>query len=506
MATKAEKRKYYELWQRYRENSLRNTPIDLFESQRAKKQRIARLESHPEEWFKYYFPEFYTADPAPFHIAATKRVLKHPEWFEVRSWSRELAKTARTMMEVLYLTLTGRKHNVLMVSNNKDNAERLLLPYKSILEVNNRIINDYGKQENIGHWEADEFITRTGVAFRAIGAGQSPRGTRNNAMRPDVIIIDDIDTDEEVRNPDRIKEKVKWVMGALYGTRSISNPLLLIANGNIIARYCTITELGKVADKWDIVNIRDKNGKSTWPAKNTEEMINRVLSKIPWSTAQREYFNNPVVEGEVFRELHFGKVPPPSACSKIIAYADPSTTNKTSKQASYKSVVIVGEKNGIYYVYKVWLEQTGIDHFVDWLFEAYRWMRAHKVDTPRIFIENNSLQNPFYEQVILPKIKEKNRQYGIVLPISEDDRKKRHKYDRVEATLEPLNRLGHLIFDRRQQTDPHMQRLHDQMLSVSPSSKIMDGPDALEGGVWILQNKWKSQLTYLVGNRPNRKY
>ena len=112
MATKAEDKKYYDLWKKFRDNTRKATPIDLNESVIDKQNRIAKLEKNPEQWFKYYFPNFYTSEPAPFHIAATKRVLANPEWYEVRSWSRELSKTGRTMMEVLYLAMTGKKKNI----------------------------------------------------------------------------------------------------------------------------------------------------------------------------------------------------------------------------------------------------------------------------------------------------------------------------------------------------------------------------------------------------------
>src|SRR5690554_2958346 len=108
-----------------------------------------------------------------------------------------------------------------------------------------------------------EIITRKEVAFRAIGAGQSPRGNRNDEVRPAVIVLNDIDTEEEVRNPQLIKNKVEWVMEALYATRSVSNPLLFIVCGNIIGKTTTVTELGKKADVFEVINIRDKNGKST---------------------------------------------------------------------------------------------------------------------------------------------------------------------------------------------------------------------------------------------------
>lgn len=505
----ADDKKYYELWQQFRDNTRKATPIDLNESLADKQKRIDKLEKNPEQWFKYYFPNFYTSEPAPWHIAATKRILNNPEWYEVRSWSRELSKSGRTMMEVLYLAMTGKKKNILLVSSTYANAERLLLPYKAILETNNRIINDYGEQESLGSWEAGEFVTKKGVSFRALGAGQSPRGTRKDEVRPDTILIDDIDTDEECRNPDRIKAKVKWLEEALYGTRSISNPLLWIACGNIIAEYCCITEMAKVADIHEIINIRDENGVSTWPQKNTEALIDRVLSKIRWSAQQKEYYNNPVPDGDTFEKLYWGKCPPLKSCDRVIVYADPSTSNKDkkNKQASFKSVGIVGKKGSKRYLYRIWLQQTGNAKFVGWLFEAYKILQQEDVDIKRIWIENNSLQAPHYEQVITPAIKRTNKELDVYLPISEDTRKKGEKFDRIEGTLEPLNSKGNLILNIDEKENPDMKVMEGQMLGVSPNAKFMDGPDMLEGACWLLENKTvPTEGGYAYGGGSNRKF
>lgn len=508
--SKSEDKKYLDLWEQFRDNTRRATPIDLNESAGEKLKRIERLEKNPEQWFKYYFPNFYTSEPAPFHIRATRRVLNNPEWYEVRSWSRELSKSGRTMMEVLYLTLTGKKKNVLLVSNTYDNAERLLLPYFVSLEFNDRIINDYGEQKSLGNWESGEFITKNGVAFRALGAGQSPRGTRNEAIRPDVILIDDIDTDEECRNPQRIKDKMKWIEEALYGTRSISNPLLWIVCGNIIAKFCCVTEMAKRADIHEIINIRDKDGFSTWPQKNTEELIDRALSKITWSAQQKEYYNNPVADGDTFKKLYWDKCPPMNKCDQIIVYADPSTSNKdksAAKQASYKSVGIIGKKGSKRYLYKIWLKQTKNSTFVGWLFEAYKILGDNNVDVKRVWIENNSLQDPHYEQVISPEIKKRNTELGVYLPISEDTRKKGDKFDRIEGTLEPLNSKGNLIFNIEEKNNPDMVVMEEQMLGVSPTAKIMDGPDMLEGGCWILENRAiQMEGGFDYGNVNSRKF
>lgn len=507
MAKQYNEKHYLELWNKYRDNLAKATPLDLNETPLQKSKRVADLEKKPEAWFKFYFPNFYTSEPANFHINATKRVLQNPEWYEIRSWSRELSKSGRTMMEVLFLTLTGKKKNVLLISNTLDNAARLLLPYRAILELNNRTINDYGVQASIGKWEATEFTTRKGVAFRALGAGQSPRGTRNDAFRPDTILIDDIDTDEECRNSNRIKQKVKWIEEALIPTRSISSHLLIIACGNIIAKYCCITEMAKKADVHEIINIRGKNGLSSWPQKNTEAHITRVLSMISANAAQKEYFNNPVSDGDIFKELNWGVCPLIAKCDQVVVYADPSTSNKDKGNASAKAVIIVGYKALQFFVYRVWLNQMSNSKFVDCLYEAHAYLCEHQVDTKKIYIENNSLQDPFYQQVILPLINMRAKTTGFHLPIIPDGRKKPDKFFRIEGTLEPINRLGNLIFNVKLQSDPDMVRMSDQMLGVSENAKQIDGPDGLEGGVWIILNReHKKNTTYSFGARVNMKY
>ena len=213
------------------------------------------------------------------------------------------------MMEVLYLALTGEVKNMLLVSNNYDNAERLLTPFRLQLEKNLRFINDYGKQTTLGAWETGSFTAKCGCSFRALGAGQSPRGTRNEAKRPDFILIDDIDTDEECRNPDRIKVKWDWIEQALIPTVSISGDIRILFNGNIIAVDCCIARAGEKAKVFDIVNIRNKDGKSSWAEKNSEDDIDFILGSISTKSAQQEYFNNPISEGETFKEINYGKVP-----------------------------------------------------------------------------------------------------------------------------------------------------------------------------------------------------
>ena len=484
---KATDKDYLEQWQKYCDNFRNATPTDANETEADKFRRIRRLESNPEEWFAYYFPHYCTAKPAAFHIAAAKRLIGNAEWFEVRAWSRELGKSARSMMEICFLALTGKIKNMLLVSNSHDNAVSLLLPFKACFESNRRFENDYGKQTTSGKWTSDKFLIKAGCMFRALGWGESPRGTRNNEKRPDFILIDDFDTDEECRNEDTMRNKINWLEQALIPTRSISNPTRILVNGNIIHDNCAVKYLGEnIADKFDIVNIRDKDGKSSWPEKNTEEQIDRVLSTISYESAQKEYFNNPMDGGTVFKELVFGKVPALKNCA-VLVYADPATSNKDVSSGSYKAVGIIAKQGFNYYIIKTWLDTMSTAHFVEALFSAYNAAINAGAENVKVWIENNSLQAPFFEQVLQPAVFQYSEQLGVMLPLMTDARAKQDKYTRIEGLLEPINRAGQLIFNEKEHDNPDMKRLAAQFRNFSRKQKRMDGPDMVEGGVYILK-------------------
>jgi hypothetical protein len=496
-----------------------SAPVDVSETPGGKRRRIAMLEADVEAWFKYYFTNYATAEPAPFHIAATRRVLNNPEWYEVRNWSRELAKSTRTMMEIFYLALAGaRIRNVLLVSNSKDNADRLLLPYMVNFKKNNRIINDYGKQHNLGNWAAGEFITKSGVAFRALGAGQSPRGTRNEADRPDVILVDDIDTDEDCRNPDIIDKRWQWVQEALIPTRSISHPLLVIFCGNVIAEDCCVLRAREFADVVDVVNIRDEQGKSTWPQKNSEADIDRVLHAISYASQQKEYFNNPLSVGKTFAEITWGKCPPLHELPFVVVYADPAPSNKDRPGAksaqgnSRKAVFVVGGLGSKYYIYTGYLDVMGSDTFINSLYGCRDYINKQcalevadgRAPATYFYIENNSLQDPFYDQVYRPMILAKGQQYGSVLGVRPDTRKKPEKWFRIEALLQPLNAFGNLVFNIDENDNPHMKRLEAQFKTAKPTSRDLDGPDCIEGAIFIIKEKAAESLPASVkGARRN---
>jgi hypothetical protein len=517
-------KQYIERWKKFVKMVLESTSIVKDEPDEDRYERKSYLEANPEEWFRYYFPRFAYAPPAQFHKEATLRVLGNNEWCEVRIWSRDLAKSTRTMMEVLYLTLVGHtpvhgasvtspagisgtippvagvssassspgeaspdppdntaerpKKYVLLISNSLDNATRLLMPYKVNLQYNKRIIQDYGLQESAVKWQADEFVTNGGVAFRALGAGQSPRGARNDEARPDILLFDDIDTDADCLNPEIITHRWRWIEEAAIGTRSVSQPTTIIFCGNRIAADCCIQRATKIADHVDERNIRDESGRSVWREKNSEVDIDRVLSQKSFAAIQKEYFNNPISEGSVFKQMAYKPARPLSDYQLLVCYTDPSYKNTND----CKATVLVGKWKTEFHVIKCYLDKATTAQMIEWY---YNIMNLVDGNTCYYYMEEL-----FMQDVLMKEVSDAGRRNGRPIPIRGDTRRKPDKFMRVESLLEPLNRNGDLYLNEMERHNPHMERLAEQFIALAPGSRTHDdGPDAVEGAIWIINQK-----------------
>ncbi len=469
-------------WEDFHAQMLRDISVDHNETEAERYIRKKKLEADPEAWFQYYFPKYYKSEPAPFQIRSTKRVLGNNRWWELRGWSRELAKSTRTMMEVMYKMLVMKLiSNTLMVANNEKDAIRLLTPYRLNLEKNARIRQDYGKQRGVNIWTAQEFITVKGNSFRAIGAGQSPRGTRSEAERVNCILIDDIDTDKECRNEMLIREKFEWIQDAVLPTISISGNYTFITCGNLIAKVCTVALCKPLADHAEFVNIRDKNGKSVW-ARNSEEDIERFFKHMTYRAIQKEYFNNPISQGTVFKSMAYKPARPLREYKVLVCYTDPSF--KESKHNDYKATVLVGRWKDEFHILKAFVDQTTTATMIGWHYEIDRFVNDR---VPVYYaMEANFIQ----DSIIKEFYKYGAENGGKIIPINGDTRKKDEKFSRIEALLEPLNNNGKLYLNAAEKDHPGMTTLYEQFLMLEPGSRAHDdGPDAVEGAVFELNRR-----------------
>ena len=173
---------------------------------------------------------------------------------------------------------------------------------------------------------------------------------------------------------------------------------------------------------------------------------------------------------------------------------------------SYKSNVLLGMYDWRLYVINAVLDHVINAEFVNWYYYMYDYVKEKTVIYNSI--ENNKLQDPFYQQVFVPLFRQKARETGRIISIAPDLRAKPDKFARIEGNLEPLNRAGNIIFNIAEKDNPHMKRLEEQFTLFDDGLPApADGPDAVEGGYFVAQEKMcaVSASSWAVGARPPNK-
>ena len=77
----------------------------------------------------------------------------------------------------------------------------------------------------------------------------------------------------------------------------------------------------------------------------TRKYGNGTNSSIGGTQLQKEYYNNPIRIGKIFKKAIYAKCPPLKSCEHVLIYADPATSNKDKSASSRKAVGVIGFKN-----------------------------------------------------------------------------------------------------------------------------------------------------------------
>lgn len=501
--TEKESKEALERWNlRVRETQTATT-IDPAENKAEQLVRIARAQRDYAWFVEYYFPHFAKCRCGGFQVEAANFILKNRNLKAVFKWARAHAKS--THMDVfipMWLKCQrARQINVMVVvGKSQDNANTLLSDIQAELQYNRRYNHDFGEQYNSGSWADGEFVTADGVAFFARGRGQSPRGLRYRDHRPDYIVIDDLDDDELCQNEARVSRLTDWVKEALFGALDGGRGRFIMV-GNLIGKNSV---LARIADTPGVhvsqVDIRNKSGQVTWSEKWTEGEVTALEEFMGYRSFQKEYMNNPITEGAVFKNdwIRWKRLPALRHYEHIVAYCDPSF--KASTKNDYKAIKVWGKTGTELHNIRNFVRQCTTTEMVRWFYDLHESMPAGALCD--YYIEANFLQD-----ILLDEFTTEGNQRGYQLPIRADHRKKPDKFQRIES-ISPLWERGFVWYNEDLQNDRDTLTGLEQLLALEKGSRTHDdAPDADEGAIYILQKRTRIEtFTPKIGLRPSSKF
>ncbi|MBY6285411.1 hypothetical protein K6121_03405, partial [Neisseria subflava] len=147
----------------------------------------------------------------------------------------EAKSTLVTQLFTLWCVVTGRKHYAVIVMDSIDQAYPMLEAIKAELEFNPRLKTDFPAACGQGRvWQAGTAVTANEVKIQVAGSGKKLRGLRHGPYRPDLAVLDDIENDEQVRNPEQRDKLETWLKKAVLALGGAGQKFDVIYIGTIL--------------------------------------------------------------------------------------------------------------------------------------------------------------------------------------------------------------------------------------------------------------------------------
>jgi predicted phage terminase large subunit-like protein len=243
-----------------------------------------------------YLPGVFSCAPAPFHWEWAKAYNSGKSIVTIGA--RDIGKTVWALAEVMRTICFKKAGYILWVCQDQAKAQERLYDLTVQLQVNPAIRGDFGELYN-GKQEREleikerktmaEFITTNGVKVRALGLGAGVRGVNyidraGRSIRPDLIILDDIDTTASVNTETLIEQGYAKVKGEIMGAAGPDCRYVMLGNvikADGVSQRVHNEMKGKPGWEcfWQPAVLKD--GTITWPARifNTDAEADEAKAK-----------------------------------------------------------------------------------------------------------------------------------------------------------------------------------------------------------------------------------
>ena len=460
-------------------------------------------------------------------------VKRHIAW----ACPRRHAKTAwLSNIFLIHQIVFRHRRYIVLFSETTDTAGDFITWGRYQLKLNDKLRDDFGELLYVqaSRNELDnkyEFITTSNIKVEAKGLGTQVRGLRHGSTRPDLFILDDIESDESTSTAEQIAKAKAWFNDSMLPALAKGGMVLylgtILCYGSLLhyvleerrdfdgRRFAAVESFATNSDLWDewrTMYRKDEQGAQDrarefyeanreamdegasilWPGYFSYYELILIREESGTKSFNQEYQNNPtdeerqIFKPEYFDEFYFDDEELDGIDSANFGAVDIAM----GKEKGDYSVIVSGALNrttGTLYVYDAYMERCHpnvlIDEVVSHTFENQYEGLGVEAQAAQEFIADrmaDELQARGYPaHTRLKQIKHRTR-----------------KELRIEAMLPDIQK-GKIRFHRKFKNTPEMEQFE-----MYPMHRNDDFPDAVsmltmtaqerQGGVRTVKrmNRW----------------
>lgn len=418
----------------------------------------------------------------------------------VRAEPREHGKsTVMIIAAVLWWLAYQKKWFIVIFGASSDALTPHFLALQNELENNENLLADFPhlqpKKDFKGQyvkWTDDKVKLASGAAVEARSIHSKFRGLKDDHRRPDVMVIDDPQDEEDVATPFRRKKLIQRFRNTILNLGSVDCDIYLegnfMHNKSLIANYLKdplwdgklyrALNLPKSDTEEFRVGNEKEDGKPLWPQQWSRKRLEEREAQIQSRSFALEFLNQDRGADEVlYDSSKFKRFSLGDRTLKgydVFAYWDPATGKETGKvqELDFASISVVATR-------KIKAKNNG--HFIRyyWVLKVFleRASAEKQIDAALDFLEEYPIKKLFYEDnggfaIMVPFLRKRARERGIALPLKEVNQSK-NKVQRI-MNAEPIVKRR-TLFERSIPT--HYFKQWDEF----PYGEHDDGPDSTVG-------------------------
>ena len=434
--------------------------------------------------------QYFIEDVMEAHCEA-KTPQFHREIFELISRNQRVViaaprghakSTVCSVFYPLHAALFQRRTTIRIISAASDLAEDFLRKIKWELEHNTVILEAFGRMKT-KKWTESHIILKNGVSIQAMGINSQTRGPR-----PDLIVCDDIETDDSVASEDRRASMKEKIYKALINSLSADGQLIWV--GTVISHLCLIWEALNDDSKTNWVKriykayedgIEDE-AHVLWPSLYNHQWLQDKKAEVGTMFFASEYMNDPasdenapIKEHHIRRWYNVGELP--EARTGVITL-DPAYSEGKDSDWKVATLVTIDARNNRY-LEEVVRTKEPLNQYMQMVINL--WYKNRDRVTS-VGVPCKGVEKGFFNSFINECARK-----GVALPIAELDnsfsvggRVIRTKIKRIIAALQPHFEQGRYV------VGSHMGFVVDELLSLG-KSRHDDVTDCMAYAEQILQ-------------------
>ncbi len=415
-----------------------------------------------------YLPHIFKKSFADFQLEIVRFLEDEKQRRIVVAAPRQHGKTSLIYLGYVLWSVLFKKHKyIVCLSASEQRAEEALEDIRVELQNNEHILDDF--EDLIEKATTQRIVLKNGVTVVSRGAGQKLRGLVKRGERPDLVILDDIESEEHAHSHTLRQKLKRWFYRVVMG---LSKDAKVFVIGTILHYDSLLNELiekgqelGWFAKKYKAVK---EDGTPLHPYLWTVEELEKKRQEIGSYAFASEYLNNPLTEEDaIFKESWFKYYDYMPKLVDIAVGVDPAT----GKNKDFTAVVVAGkDREGNLYTLYIYNKHASPSELIEEL------IRINKTFKPRVIVFEDIAFQEVYKKFIL----EKASAQGEHLPIR-GIKPKASKEVRA-SKLAPLIENGLLLFKKG-----HKELL--KQLREFPMSAHDDLVDALVYAIEGLEQK-----------------